>query len=117
MSAPLTMNHSIIVTIVKKGKAKKVCDTAKKAGAEGGTTILGVGTSIKEFKKIFGLSLGEDREIVLTVINNELEDKVFEEIIEKCQLNKPGSGITFILDLKRVDGIVHLLKEVSRDGK
>ncbi|UNC92299.1 P-II family nitrogen regulator [Candidatus Contubernalis alkaliaceticus] len=110
MNEALQRNHSVIITIVKKGKAKKVCETAKKAGAEGGTTIISKGTSVKEFQKIFGLFLDEEREVVFTVVKHEIEDIVFNEIINKCKLNKPGSGITFIIDLKKVDGIVHLLK-------
>ncbi len=105
----------MIVTIVKKGKAKKICQVTRNAGAEGGTTMLARGTSIKDFKKVFGIAIDEDREVVLTVVKKELEDKVFEAIIDECELNKPGYGITFIMDLKKVDGIVHLLKEASRN--
>ncbi|WP_041367298.1 P-II family nitrogen regulator [Natranaerobius thermophilus] len=108
-------NHSVIVTIVKKGKAKKICQVAKDAGAKGGTTLLARGTSIKDFRKVFGISIDEQRAVVLTIVKQELEDKVFEEILDKCELNKPGTGITFIVDLKKVDGIAHLLKEASQN--
>ena len=111
MNENLKKNHKVIVTIIKKGKAKKLCEATKKIGAEGGTTIIGRGTSVKEFKKMFGISLDEEREVILTVIKNELVDKVFKEIIEKGELNKPGKGISFVLDIKQVDGIAHLLKE------
>ncbi|UMZ74056.1 P-II family nitrogen regulator [Natranaerofaba carboxydovora] len=113
MNENLKKNHNVIITIVKKGKAKKICDIAKKAGAEGGTTILGKGTSVKEFKKIFGLTLDDDREVVLTVVNDKIEDEVFDAIVEKGELNKPGNGIVFVMDLKKIDGIVHLLKGVE----
>ncbi len=49
---------------------------------------------------------------MLTLVKKELEDKVFEEIVEKGNLNKPGNGIVFIMNLKKIDGIVHLFKGV-----
>ena len=110
MSESWKKSQRLIVTIVKKGKAKKICEAAKCTGAEGGTTIMGKGTSIKAFKKLFGITLDEDREVVFTITSSDLEDKIFNEIIEKGELNKPGKGIVFVMDLKKVEGIVHLLK-------
>ncbi len=115
MSGTYEDKHSMIVTIVKKGKARRICRAAKETGAEGGTTMLGRGTSTKEFQKAFGLSLDEEREVVFTVVKKEIEDRVFEGIIESCEMNKPGTGIAFVMDLKHVAGIAHLLKEVVRD--
>ncbi len=115
MSAMQTNSHSIIVTIVRKGRARKICDASKQAGAEGGTTILGRGTSTREFQRAFGISLDEEREVVLTVVKRDREDQVFDSIIDSCQMNKPGTGIAFVLDLKQVAGIAHLLKEVGND--
>lgn len=106
-------NHKLIVTIVKKGKAKKLCEESKNCGAEGGTTILGKGASVKEFKKIFGINLEEEREVILTAVRDSLVDEVFDEMIEKGELNKPGNGIIFVMDIKQVEGIVHLLKEAE----
>ena len=108
-------NFSVIVTITKKGQASKVCQITKEVGAEGGTILLAKGTSVKDFRKVFGIALDEDREMVLTVVKEELEDKVFEAIIDRCELNKPGSGITFVMDLKQVSGIAHLLKGASQN--
>lgn len=113
MNERLKRDNKLIVTIVKKGRAKKICEAAKKAGTKGGTTLMGKGTSAKEFKKMFGITLDEEREVILTVTKNELEEEVFNEVVEKGEINKPGKGIVFVMDLKRVDGIVHLLKEAQ----
>ena len=106
----LRKNHNLIVTIVKKGKAKKICEAAKKAGAEGGTTIMGKGTTVNDFRKTFGICLDDEREVVLTVVKEEEEDHIFDVICKQGKLTEPGNGISFVMELKKVDGIFHLLK-------
>lgn len=102
MNEDLKRKYRVIATI-KKGKAKKICEAPKEAGAEGGTTLLAKVTSMEELKKLFGISLEEDRE-VMTVVKKELEEDVFETMSDKCDYNKPGTGIAFIMDLKKVEG-------------
>ncbi len=71
---------------------------------------MGRGTSIKEFKKVFGISMDKEREVVLTLVNENNIDEVFRAILEKGELYKPGAGVCFVVDVKQVAGIVHLLK-------
>ena len=40
--------YDLIVTIVNKGRAEKVMEAAKKAGAEGGTILHGRGSGVHE---------------------------------------------------------------------
>ncbi len=103
MNEELKRNYSVIATI-KKGKAERIWEAPKEAGAEGATTLLAKVTSMKELKKLSGSSLDEDRE-VMTVVKKEWEEDVFETISDKCEFNKPGTGIAFIMDLKKVEGI------------
>lgn len=110
MSGSLLLNHKLIVTIVMKGMAKKVVSASKKAGAEGGTTILGRGTGIHEMQKLFGICVDPQKEVILTLIESQQADKVLSAIIEAGQLNKPGFGIAFVLNVGQLTGVVHLLK-------
>lgn len=116
MSVNSIPNHKLIVSIVTKGKAKQVVAASKKAGAEGGTIILGRGTGIHEGKKLFGICIDPEKEVILTLIDECMVDKVLSAIIDAGELNKPCSGIAFVLNTKRIAGIVHLLKPKCEGG-
>ncbi|KNF08625.1 nitrogen regulatory protein P-II [Gottschalkia purinilytica] len=102
----------LIVTIVNRGYSSDVIDASKKAGAEGGTIISGRGSGIHETKKLFGISIEPEKEIVLTLIDNKKTEKVLKEISDAVDINKPGKGIAFVLDVKKIIGICHLLNNL-----
>lgn len=110
MSEHLNLSHKLLVTIVKKGVASKVVRASKEAGAEGGTIIYGKGTGIHETKKFFGISVEPEKEMILTLVSNDKLDKVVLAVENAGKLYKPGNGIGFVIDVKKVAGIVHLLK-------
>jgi nitrogen regulatory protein P-II 1 len=110
MSGDLNLSYKLIVTIVMKGMAKKVVSASKKAGAEGGTTLLGRGTGIHEMQKLFGICVDPQKEIILTLIESQQADKTLSAIIDAGNLKKPGYGIAFVLNVGQITGIAHLLK-------
>ncbi|MGH3088804.1 MAG: P-II family nitrogen regulator [Rubrobacteraceae bacterium] len=99
----------LIVTIIPKGQSDKVVAASKKAGAEGGTILHGRGTGIHEHKRLFGISIEPEKEIVLTLVPESRTDEVLEAIVEAGQLDKPGTGIGFVLDARKIVGINHLI--------
>lgn len=99
--------YELIVTIVNKTQADTVVDASKKAGAEGGTIIYGRGTGIHEKAKLFSLLIEPEKEIILTLIKQEKTQKVLEAIVEATNLNEPGNGIAFVLDVDATAGICH----------
>jgi nitrogen regulatory protein PII len=103
--------HDLIVTIVNKGDAEKVVDASKKAGAEGGTIILGRGTGIHEQTRLFGIVIEPQKDIVLTLVKRKISDQVLEAIVARAELNKPGRGIAYVIPVERVAGITHLIPE------
>jgi len=106
-------NHDLIVTIIKKGCCECIVKASKEAGAEGATIIPARGTGIHEQKKLLGIPIEPEKEIILTIIPDEKTDQVLEAIIKAGKLEKPGTGIAFVLDVKKVTGVVHLVKALS----
>jgi len=45
--------------------------------------------------------------VVLTLIPRSRTDAVMEAVVAAGQLEKPGTGIAFVLDASKVTGIVH----------
>ena len=103
------MQFQLIVTIVNKGKCGAVIDSSKKAGAEGGTIITGRGSGVHEKAKLFSFTIEPEKEIVLTLVPIDLTEKVLEAIVNATELNEPGNGIAFVMDVEKTTGINHLI--------
>jgi len=99
--------HDLIVVIVKKGLSEKIIDSAKNAGAEGSTIIFGRGAGIHEKAKLLGIPIEPEKEIILIVIDKKKTKKVLDFIVGSVNLNKPGVGIAFVIELSKVLGICH----------
>lgn len=100
--------YELIVTIVPKGTAADIVQASKDAGAGGGTVLYGRGTGIHEAKKLLGISIDPEKEIVLTIVSTDQRQTITEAIVERGKLNKAGNGLTFSLPLSSLSGIVHL---------
>ncbi len=110
-------NFDLIITIVNKNTCEKIIRASKKAGAEGGTIIYGRGTGIRETKTLLGIPIEPEKEIVLTIVSQNITETVQQAIIEAGKLDKPGAGISFVVELKKVAGICHLCDPGSAISK
>ena len=107
----IARDHELIVTIVRKGWAEKVIIAAKAAGARGGTVLHGRGVGVHEQKKLLGLPIEPEKEIILTLIHKDKTNEVLKAVVDAGKLQKPGHGIGFVLDVDKVVGIVELLEQ------
>lgn len=107
---PQTQND-LIVAIVKKGFNPDIVNAAKSAGAQGATIIPGRGSGVHEQKKILGIAIEPEKDIILIVVEREISDKVLSAIIKEGHLDQPNTGIAFAIELSKVVGIVHLLQQ------
>ncbi|SHG01947.1 P-II family nitrogen regulator [Ornithinibacillus halophilus] len=108
MTQPMK-GKKLIVTIVRKEKAKKIIQATKDAGARGGTTLLGKGFRVDEKTKFLGIPVERERAILLTLVSSLKFTEVMNAIIDTAQLNKPRHGIGFVIDTKNVTGICKML--------
>lgn len=99
--------YDLIVTIVNKGNCHRVLDASKRAGADGGTIVFGRGSGIHEQAKLFSFTIEPEKDIVLTLINKNQTERVLNAIVEEVELNEPGNGIAFVMDVEDVAGINH----------
>lgn len=107
--------YDLIITIVNRGESDKVVDASKSAGAEGGTILHGRGTGIHEKAKLFNILIEPEKEIVLTLITRNKTQEVLQAIEEQAELNKPGKGIAFILEVEKTVGINHVLNRMVNE--
>ena len=97
--------HEAIFCIVNSGFSEAVMDAAKKGGARGGTVINARGTAGKEAEKFFGLSVQEEKEIVMILASAECKNAILERLYEEVGLNTAGQGIAFALPVDAVVGL------------
>lgn len=100
--------YELIVVIVDKGMAEDVIDSAKAGGAEGATVLYGRGSGIHEKAKFFGIIIEPEKEIVLIMVPDQIRDEVLDAVAEGVDINKPGKGVAFVLDITKVVGINHM---------
>ncbi|MGB7294300.1 MAG: P-II family nitrogen regulator [Candidatus Aminicenantales bacterium] len=105
----MILSYDLIVTIVNRGHSENIISASREAGAEGGTIVFGRGTGIHERKSLLGIPIEPEKEIVLTAVPRSKTQKVLGAIIQAGELDKPGAGISLVLELKEIAGICHLL--------
>ncbi|OPZ71447.1 MAG: hypothetical protein BWY80_01326 [Firmicutes bacterium ADurb.Bin456] len=66
---------------------------------------------IHEQKKLLGIPIEPEKDIILTLIHQDKTDTVLKAIVQAGNLEKPGTGIGFVIDVDKVVGIVSLLEE------
>jgi len=101
--------HVLIVTIVRKGWGNTVLEASGKAGATGGTVLLGRGVGVNEKDSIFGIPIEPEKEIVLTLASAQQSDAILREIVRAAELDDPGKGLAFTFPIDKVVGVPHLL--------
>jgi len=107
----------LIVTIVKKGMASRVVAASKKAGAHGGTIFLGRGTAKKSiYLDLLGINFDPEKEIGLTCVEEDKVDDVLLAIMDEVKLDKPGNGIGFVINIRGLTGVFHMLKMQQQPG-
>jgi nitrogen regulatory protein PII len=97
--------YQAIFTIVDRGNAVNVIDAANKGGARGGTIINARGSGIHETHTLFNMPIEPEKEMVLIICQNDLTDSIVSSIKEHINIDEPGKGIIFILDVNSTYGL------------
>ena len=101
----VTAMKSAIFTIVNRGKAGEVVDASVQAGARGGTIINARGSGLNQTMRIFDMEIEPEKEIILTIVDDEKRDGIVQAIREKSDVEKDGHGILFVLPVSKSYGI------------
>ncbi len=97
--------HELIIAIVTRGCAEQVKEAAKKNGARGGTMLHGLGLGGEEAAKFLGISIQEEKDVVMIVVNREHRDEVMKAIVEECGIEHEARGICFSLPVDSAVGL------------
>ena len=101
----MKFDYELIYVILNEGHSDEVMDAARPAGATGGTVITAKGTGITQTEKFRGLSLANEREVVLIVAKTETKAAIMRSIMEKAGVQTAAGAICFSLPVSQVAGL------------
>lgn len=96
-----------IVAIVERGKADKIVESAKAAGASGATIFYGRGTGETEAKRFLNIHIEASKEMILILTEVEKYKKIKQAIVEAGRIKEPGTGIIFTVPVADLIGLHH----------
>lgn len=103
----------MLVTIVDRGKGKKVAALCEKYGLPFHMVVFGKGTASSETLDYLGL--GEtDKSVIMSLSPEEKITDVREALVEKMRLYSPGMGILFTVPLSSISG--RMARQLSSPG-
>jgi len=98
-------SHDLIVSIVNHGYTDDLMNKAREAGARGGTVLHARGTAHEGPVKFFGISVQDEKEIILILAENDKKVPIMQVISENFGLNTDAHGLIFSLPVDNVVGL------------
>ena len=108
-------DYELLVAIANQGYIDTVMDAARSAKAGGGTVIHAKGTGMELAKKYLGVSLVEEKEVILIVTKSREKNQIMKAIMEQACLDSKERTIVFSLPVTSVAGIRMLEEDIQDD--
>lgn len=100
------MQYKKLTIIVNLGMAEEIMAIARNAGAKGGTILHGRGTGAQVSEKLFGMEIEPEKELLLILAPEDVENSVILALEEALSLDRPGTGILYVESVSEVRGLV-----------
>lgn len=97
--------YALIAAIVNRGYSSELMNVARAAGAGGGTIVHSRSIGSEEATGLWGLSVQEEKEVVLILADLENKVKIMSAISEKFGMQSKAQGLVFALPIDSVMGI------------
>ena len=101
----MKFDHELIMAVINEGHTDPVMDAARSAGPTGGTVLHAKGTGGKLSEKFLGVSLADEKEVVLIVSKAGEKTAIMRAISDQCGVDTPSGAITFSLPISSVAGL------------
>ena len=111
------MKFKLIIAFVKPSITDAVVDKMKETGATGATIIPARGTGMHEAKSFFGLSIEEQTDIIVFLVEEHVVEKLMNVIQVAGKFDKPGTGIAFVLPIEHVAGLETQMKKFKDQAR
>lgn len=97
--------YIMIMAIVNQGYNEEVMAVARNAGATGGTVFHSRQMGSEEAMKFFGISVQQEREVVLILAKKDIKLPIMKALGEQCGIRSEAHGIVLSLPVDGVAGL------------
>ena len=97
--------YTLVAAIVNRGFSEEVMEVVRAQGVKGGTVIRSRRIGNKEATSFWGLSVQDEKEIVLILVESSNKVDLMKCIGEKCGMHSEAQGIVLSLPIDSVVGI------------
>ena len=101
----MKFEHELIMAIINEGHTDTVMDAVRSAGAAGGTVLHAKGTGGKQAEKFLGVSIAQEKELIIIVSKASEKAKIMKAIAEQAGPGTPSGAISFSLPISAVAGL------------
>ncbi|MCL2774681.1 MAG: hypothetical protein FWD71_15240 [Oscillospiraceae bacterium] len=97
--------YELVVSVVNQGFSEILMESAKAAGARGGTIIHARRMGVDEDVKFFGISVQAEKELVAIVILRSRKKELMQAITKACGIHTGAHGIVLSLPIESCAGL------------
>ena len=101
MSSEHKDENSLILVTCNRGSSDVVMETAKKAGARGGTVFRARLSGVEELESSYGLNLTPEKEILMIIVPNDIRNAVMESVNHAHGLRSEAEAVICSLSVDR----------------
>ena len=101
MSGEHRDENSLIFITCNRGFSDVVMETAKKAGARGGTVFRARLSGVEELESSYGLTLTPEKEILMIIVPNDIRNAVMESVNQAHGLRSEAEAVICSLGIDR----------------
>ncbi|MBR6571474.1 MAG: P-II family nitrogen regulator [Clostridia bacterium] len=102
---PHTFLYELIIAIANRGHVDEVMNAARSAGVMGGTVLHAKGTNPFGENKFFGMSIADEKEMVLILSAANQKNAIMRAIMDKAGVHSPAHTVMFTLPVESVAGL------------
>jgi nitrogen regulatory protein PII len=99
------ITNDLIIAVINHGYSEEFMTAAREAGATGGTVLNARGLSHEGPVKFFGVSVQDEKEIIIIITSREKKVPIMEAVSKTCGLASKAEGLVFSLPVDSVLGL------------
>lgn len=100
-----TSAHNLIIAIMNHGYADDVMDTARDAGATGGTILKAHGATWRQAEKFLGVAIQADKDLLMILADTQISQAILSAIAGAHGVGHDAHAIAFALPVSGVAGL------------
>ena len=94
-------NMKALFLVINAGFSEEVIKIARKAGASGATILNARGEGAIH-KSILGIPVEHEKEMVITLVEEDVADDIMRKIKESAGIETPAHGVCFTLPVEKM---------------